>query len=109
MNIPFEIYRTPQSMRARVEDLRRDGRKIAVVPTMGALHEGHLTLLRAARERADIVILTIFVNPTQFGPKEDLSRYPRDEAGDIAKARTCRIDLAFCPDVAAMYPAGAQT
>ncbi|HUS28552.1 MAG TPA: pantoate--beta-alanine ligase [Kofleriaceae bacterium] len=106
---PFEIIRDPKAMRARVEDLRRDGRRIAVVPTMGALHEGHLTLLRAARERADIVILTIFVNPTQFGPNEDLSRYPRDEAGDIAKARTCGIDLAFCPDASAMYPAGAQT
>ena len=109
MNIPFEIYRSPNTMRARVEDLRRDGRKIAVVPTMGALHEGHLQLLRVARAKADVVILTIFVNPTQFGPAEDLSRYPRDEAGDLAKARTCRIDLAFCPDVASMYPTGAQT
>jgi pantoate--beta-alanine ligase len=106
---PFEILRTPAAMRARAEDLRRDGRKIAVVPTMGALHDGHLTLLRAARARADIVILTIFVNPTQFGPNEDLAKYPRDEAGDVAKARTCGIDLAFCPDAAAMYPAGAQT
>jgi pantoate--beta-alanine ligase len=105
----FEIVREPAAMRARVEDLRRDGRRIAVVPTMGALHEGHLALLRAARERADIVILTIFVNPTQFGPNEDLAKYPRDEAGDIAKARTCGIDLAFCPDAKAMYPAGAQT
>src|SRR3954453_19987770 len=96
-------------MRARVEDLRLDGRRIAVVPTMGALHEGHLSLLRAARSRADIVILTIFVNPTQFGPKEDLAKYPRDEAGDIAKARTWGIDLAFCPEASAMYPAGAQT
>jgi pantoate--beta-alanine ligase len=109
VQIPFEIYRQPAAMRARVEDLRRDGRKIAVVPTMGALHEGHLALLRAARGKADVVILTIFVNPTQFGPTEDLSRYPRDEAGDLAKAKTCGIDLAFCPDAAAMYPAGAQT
>jgi len=106
---PFEIIREPSAMRARVEDLRRDGRRIAVVPTMGALHEGHLSLLREARKRADIVILTIFVNPTQFGPKEDLSRYPRDEAGDIAKAKTCGIDLAFCPEAPAMYPSGAQT
>jgi pantoate--beta-alanine ligase len=109
VNIPFEIFRAPTAMRARVEDLRRDGRRIAVVPTMGALHEGHLALLRAARGKADVVILTIFVNPTQFGPTEDLSRYPRDETGDLAKARTCGIDLAFCPDAAAMYPAGAQT
>jgi pantoate--beta-alanine ligase len=106
---PFEIVRDPRAMRARTEDLRRDGRRIAVVPTMGALHEGHLQLLRAARARADIVILTIFVNPTQFGPNEDLARYPRDEAGDIAKARTCGIDLAFCPEASAMYPPGAQT
>ncbi len=109
MNLPFEIYRSPKTMRARVEDLRRDGRKIAVVPTMGALHEGHLQLMRVARAKADVVILTIFVNPTQFGPNEDLSRYPRDEAGDLAKARSCGIDLAYCPDLASMYPAGAQT
>jgi pantoate--beta-alanine ligase len=107
--LPFEIIRDPRAMRARVEDLRRDGLRIAVVPTMGYLHEGHLSLLRAARASADVVILTIFVNPTQFGPTEDLSRYPRDEDGDLAKARACGIDLAFCPDVAAMYPRGAQT
>ena len=109
MDIPFEIFRTPNAMRARCEDLRRDGRRIAVVPTMGALHDGHLALVRAARGTADVVILTIFVNPTQFGPNEDLAKYPRDEAGDIAKARAAGIDLAFCPDVAAMYPQGAQT
>jgi pantoate--beta-alanine ligase len=107
--LPFEVIRDPAAMRERAEDLRRDGRVIAVVPTMGALHEGHLTLLRAARARADVVILTIFVNPTQFGPGEDLSKYPRDEAGDLAKARPTGVDLAFCPDAAAMYPAGAQT
>jgi pantoate--beta-alanine ligase len=107
--LPFEIIRDPRAMRARVEDHRRDGLRIAVVPTMGYLHEGHLSLLRAARARADVVILTIFVNPTQFGPNEDLSRYPRDEEGDLAKARACGIDLAFCPGVEAMYPPGAQT
>ena len=109
MDIPFEIYRTPQAMRARVDDLRRDGKKIAVVPTMGALHEGHLELVRHARSRADVVILTIFVNPTQFGPNEDLAKYPRDEAGDLEKARAAGIDLAFCPVAEAMYPPGAQT
>jgi pantoate--beta-alanine ligase len=96
-------------MRARAEDLRRDGRRLVVVPTMGALHEGHLTLLRAARAKGDILTLTIFVNPTQFGPNEDLAKYPRDEAGDLDKARSCGIDFAFCPDAAAMYPKGAQT
>ena len=96
-------------MQAKAEDLRRDGRRIAVVPTMGALHDGHLALLRAARGKADVVILTLFVNPTQFGPSEDLARYPRDEAGDLAKARSAGIDLAFCPDAAAMYPPGSQT
>jgi pantoate--beta-alanine ligase len=106
---PFEILRTPSAMRARAEDLRRDGRRVAVVPTMGALHDGHLSLLRAARRSADVVILTLFVNPTQFGPTEDLSKYPRDEAGDLARARACGIDLAFCPEAAAMYPPGAQT
>jgi len=109
VDIPFEIYRAPAAMRARAEDLRRDGRRIAVVPTMGALHEGHLALLRAARGRADVVILTIFVNPIQFGPSEDLTRYPRDEAGDLAAARRCGVDLAFCPDAPAMYPPGSQT
>ncbi|MBK9031395.1 MAG: pantoate--beta-alanine ligase [Myxococcales bacterium] len=106
---PFEIIRTPEAMAARVEDLRRDGRTIALVPTMGFLHDGHLSLLRAARARADVVILSIFVNPTQFGPSEDLERYPRDEDGDLAKARACGLDLAFCPAAAAMYPDGAQT
>src|SRR5262245_8597978 len=96
-------------MRARAEDLRRDGRRIAVVPTMGALHDGHLALVSYARARCDVLILTIFVNPTQFGPREDLSTYPRDEAGDLAKARPLGVDLAFCPDAAAMYPPGAQT
>lgn len=107
--LPFEIIRDPAAMRARVDDLRRDGLVIAVVPTMGYLHEGHLSLLRAARARADVVILTIFVNPTQFGPSEDLSRYPRDEDGDLAKARPTGLDLAFCPEATAMYPPGAQT
>jgi pantoate--beta-alanine ligase len=107
--VPFEVFRDPAAMRAKAEDLRRDGRRIAVVPTMGALHDGHLALVRAARARADVVILTIFVNPTQFGPNEDLAKYPRDEAGDLVKARGAGIDLAFCPDAAAMYRPGSQT
>lgn len=107
--LPFEIIRDPRAMRARAEDLRRDGLRICVVPTMGFLHEGHLSLLRAGRARADVLILTIFVNPTQFGPSEDLDRYPRDEEGDLAKARACGVDLVFCPEAAGMYPPGFQT
>jgi pantoate--beta-alanine ligase len=109
VQLPFEIFRDPRAMRAKAEDVRRDGRRIAVVPTMGALHDGHLALVRAARARADAVILTLFVNPTQFGPSEDLAKYPRDEAGDLARARSAGIDLAFCPEAAAMYPPGSQT
>lgn len=107
--LPFELVRDPAAMRARAEDLRRDGLRLAVVPTMGSLHEGHLSLLRAARARADVVILTIFVNPTQFGPSEDLARYPRDLEGDLAKARPCGLDLCFAPSADAMYPPGSQT
>jgi pantoate--beta-alanine ligase len=108
VTLPFEVFRAPSAMRAKAEDLRRDGRRIAVVPTMGALHDGHLALVRAARARADVVILTIFVNPTQFSPNEDLAEYPRDEAGDLAKGRSAGVDLAFCPDASAMYGAGSQ-
>jgi pantoate--beta-alanine ligase len=109
VKLPFEVFRDPRAMRAKAEDLRRDGRRIAVVPTMGALHDGHVALLRAARGQADVVILTIFVNPTQFGPSEDLAKYPRDEAGDLVTARSAGIDLAFCPDASAMYRPGAQS
>lgn len=105
----FEIIRDPKVMRERAEGFRREGLRIAVVPTMGYLHDGHLSLLRIARQAADVVILTIFVNPTQFGPSEDLASYPRDEEGDLAKGRAHGADLAFCPEVAAMYPPGFQT
>ncbi|WP_428265278.1 pantoate--beta-alanine ligase [Haliangium sp.] len=104
--LPFELIRSPAAMRARAEDLRRDGLRICVVPTMGYLHEGHLSLLRAGRARSDVLVLTLFVNPTQFGPGEDLSTYPRDEAGDLAKARSCGVDIAFCPTPEAMYAPG---
>jgi pantoate--beta-alanine ligase len=79
------------------------------VPTRGALHEGHLALIRAARAAADAIVVSIFVNPTQFGPQEDLSRYPRDEAGDLAKLRDAGCDLAWCPPVGVMYPDGGTT
>jgi pantoate--beta-alanine ligase len=77
---------------------------------MGYLHEGHLTLLRAGKLRAEKLVLSIFVNPTQFGPNEDFDRYPRDEAGDLAKAASCGVDLAFCPlERRELYPRGTQT
>lgn len=107
--LPFEIIRAPARMRERAEGWRRDGLRVAVVPTMGYLHDGHLSLLRAARAAADVVVLTIFVNPTQFGPNEDLSRYPRDEDGDLQKALPTGVDVAFCPAAPDMYPPGSQT
>jgi pantoate--beta-alanine ligase len=85
---------------------------VAFVPTMGFLHEGHLSLLREGRRRADggSLVLSIFVNPTQFGPREDLDRYPRDEAGDLAKAEGCGTDVAFCPLArSVMYPYATHT
>ncbi len=109
MSVPFEVIRAPAEMRARAEDQRRDGQRIAVVPTMGYLHEGHLALLRAGRARSDLLVMTLFVNPTQFGPNEELARYPRDEAGDLDKARATGVDLVFATDAAAMYPGGYQT
>ena len=109
MRLPFEVVRAPAQMRARAEDQRRDGRRVCVVPTMGYLHDGHVSLLHAGRSQADVLIMTLFVNPTQFGPGEDLARYPRDEAGDLDKARAAGVDLVFAPDAAAMYPPGHQT
>jgi len=109
MGLPFEVIRAPAEMRARAEDQRRDGRRVCVVPTMGYLHAGHVSLLEAGRSRADVLVMSLFVNPTQFGPGEDLARYPRDEAGDLDKARAAGVDLVFAPDAAAMYPSGHQT
>ncbi|MEZ4471402.1 MAG: pantoate--beta-alanine ligase [bacterium] len=85
------------------------GRRIGFVPTMGALHAGHLALMGEAGRRADVVLASIFVNPTQFGPGEDFERYPRDTEGDLAKARAAGCHAVFLPPVAEMYPPGAET
>ncbi|MPT24075.1 MAG: pantoate--beta-alanine ligase [Starkeya sp.] len=97
---------TVSTLRAQIQQWRAAGEKIALVPTMGALHAGHVALMTAARERAERVIVTIFVNPTQFAPTEDLSRYPRTLEADLAKAEAAGVDMAFVPDVAEMYPDG---
>ena len=88
---------------------REEGRRVALVPTMGALHEGHLALVDAARQSADAVVMSIFVNPLQFGPSEDLARYPRNIERDRALARESGVDLLFLPDTETMYPAGSAT
>jgi pantoate--beta-alanine ligase len=104
------IVRTAASLRAAVAEARRAGQRIALVPTMGALHEGHLSLCRLAAVHAPFVVVSIFVNPTQFAPHEDLATYPRDEAGDIAKlAATGAVQLIYGPTADVMYPQGFAT
>jgi pantoate--beta-alanine ligase len=105
----IEVIHRPSAMTAWSEAVRARGERIAFVPTMGALHAGHLSLLAAAREHGQKVVLSIFVNPTQFGPNEDLARYPRDLDGDLPKAAGVGTDAAFVPEAGDMYPPGAQT
>jgi pantoate--beta-alanine ligase len=102
----LQIVRTPAEFSAAVDALRRAGRRVAFVPTMGALHAGHLALVTEGLRHADAVCASIFVNPKQFGPNEDLDRYPRDEAGDAAKLEAAGCELLYAPAVAAMYPPG---
>jgi len=103
------VVRTVADLRATIAGWRRDGDTVALVPTMGYLHDGHLALVARGRELCRRTVATLFVNPTQFGPAEDLDRYPRDESGDLAKLAAVGCDLLFAPTVAEMYPPGFST
>jgi pantoate--beta-alanine ligase len=105
----MKIIRSLGAMTAWSERLRREGVTIGFVPTMGALHDGHQALIRAARLRCDALVVSIFVNPTQFGPAEDLAKYPRPIGKDRELCRQEGVDVCFEPSVAAMYPVGFQT
>ena len=106
---PLPVVRTVAALRARVRAWRAAGERVGFAPTMGALHEGHLSLVRLAREHADRVVVSVFVNPTQFGPNEDFDAYPRSEARDAELLAGVGCDLLFAPGVAEMYPPGFST
>ena len=105
----MEVIETVQGMQQRVDALRSAEHTIALVPTMGFLHAGHLELMRAGKKHADKLIISIFVNPTQFGPGEDLDQYPRDTEGDLKKARDVGVDIVFMPSAGEMYQENYQT
>lgn len=104
--MPVTTVATVAALRARLDAERAAGRTVGFVPTMGYLHAGHGSLMAAAREETDVVVVSIFVNPLQFAPTEDLASYPRDLAGDTALAEAEGVDLIFAPSVAEMYPDG---
>jgi pantoate--beta-alanine ligase len=103
------VIRTKDELRAALLPARRAGRTIGLVPTMGSLHEGHLSLLRTARERCDVVVMSLFVNPAQFGEGEDLAEYPRDEARDVELAGEEGVGIVFAPASDEVYPPGFAT
>ncbi|MEX1139067.1 MAG: pantoate--beta-alanine ligase [Bacteroidota bacterium] len=105
----MEIITAVRDMQSKAKQLRREGKSIVVVPTMGFLHEGHLSLIEVARTIADVVVTTLFVNPTQFGPDEDFERYPRDQKRDEQLAEHAGTDILFAPDTKEMYPPGHRT
>jgi len=105
----MRVIKSAKKMQAVSMALKRQGKTIGFVPTMGYLHQGHLSLVRRARKISDIVVVSIFVNPAQFGPKEDLNRYPRDLKGDLAQLKPLGVDYVFFPSVKDMYPEGYQT
>lgn len=105
----MELFTTVEAMRAASLAARRVGKRVGFVPTMGALHAGHLSLMQAARSKCDVVAVSIFVNPLQFGPNEDLANYPRPLDRDRALLEQEKVDLLFLPSVEEMYPPGAIT
>lgn len=105
----METFRRGVALRRQVEDWRRDGLRVALVPTMGALHEGHLQLVRHAAEEADRVVASVFVNPTQFGPGEDFDRYPRSPEKDADLLASAGCHALFLPEVEEIYPSGHST
>lgn len=105
MNHNIRIVRTERTLRGRIWEWRGHGETIAFVPTMGALHEGHMTLVRLAKKKADRVVVSIFVNPTQFAPGEDFSAYPRTEKTDVAMLKSEAVDLVYIPKDGSMYNA----
>ncbi len=100
----MKIITAISDMQSLADSVRSEGRTIGFVPTMGFLHEGHLSLMRRARQECDLVVVSIFVNPTQFGLNEDLDRYPRDEAGDRSQCEAAGVDVLFMPKTSGMYP-----
>jgi pantoate--beta-alanine ligase len=104
----MEVIRAIAMARKACDAARSAGRTVGFVPTMGAFHDGHLSLMRRARDERDAVVVSIFVNPLQFGPGEDLSRYPRDEERDLSMAKKLGVEVMFAPNVEEMYPAGHQ-
>lgn len=105
----MDVFDDIAGLRAHLAPWRQAGETIALVPTMGALHAGHLALVAEARARGTRVVATIFVNPTQFGDPSDLEKYPRDDAGDLAKFEAAGVDVVLMPSVEAIYPNGAET
>lgn len=105
----MKVVRTPAGMHEWRDRVRRKRRTVGLVPTMGSLHAGHISLLEASREADDRVVMSLFVNPTQFGPEEGLETYPRDEQRDLEIAAESGVDLVYVPDPAGMYPSGFAT